>query len=104
MSALVSIEEKGVTRYYIFAKGSPERIFQNSNMKFKGFEDFIRKISLEEGYRTIGYSFKEINSQNLEAAKRYTREQHLQDTCMLGIVCFINSLKSDARCTVSHLT
>jgi hypothetical protein len=46
MSVLVSVEERGVTRYFIFAKGSPEKIEQNSVTKYNGFYDYIRKISL----------------------------------------------------------
>jgi magnesium-transporting ATPase (P-type) len=47
------------SRYFVVGKGSPEMIHLYSQTKVKGFDSFIKKLSLE-GFRSIAFGCREI--------------------------------------------
>ncbi len=48
------------SRHFVVGKGSPEMIHNYSQIKVKGFDSFIKKLSLE-GFRSIAFGCREIN-------------------------------------------
>ena len=98
----VLIRETQSDRHYIYIKGSPEMIHHYSTLKFDDFEEFIKKLSFS-GYRSIGFGFKEITEDEVERYRNAEREDFLKGTTILGVVTFINQLKSDAIQTINAL-
>ena len=51
-------------KYYIFSKGAPEIIHNNSTIKYNYFEKLLQNVSYG-GFRTIGYGYKEIGKNEI---------------------------------------
>lgn len=100
MSVLVRDPQGG--RHTVFAKGSPEMIHNYSLLKLKGFEDFVKKLSFG-GFRSIGFSCKEVSEAEAQRLMAAGREDFLRETEMLGVVTFVNKLKEDAASTIAAL-
>lgn len=56
-SMSVLIRDVQADRYYVFAKGAPEKMHNYSTKKYNYFKSLISKLSYE-GLRTIGFSYK----------------------------------------------
>jgi cation-transporting P-type ATPase 13A2 len=89
-------------KYFVFAKGSPEMIHSHSRLQHQGFHDFVKKLSLE-GYRSIGFSFREVPEGKVQQLLAADRAEFLQHTAILGLVTFVNLIKPDARKTIEAL-
>ena len=59
-SMSVLVHDTKDDKYYIFCKGAPEIIHNNSTFKYAYFEDLLQNVSYG-GFRTIGYGYKEIS-------------------------------------------
>ena len=53
----VLVHDKSDDKYYIFSKGAPEVIHNNSTSKYAYFDDLLQNVSYG-GFRTIGYGYK----------------------------------------------
>jgi len=56
-----------------------------------------------EGFRSIAFSYREVSESELPKLMLADRSQFLQGTKILGIVAFVNKLKSDAVETVQTI-
>ena len=73
-----------------------------STQKYSYFEELIRKESCS-GFRTIGYSYREIPNDELPSCLQQTREECLNNLKLIGLLVFENKLKEDAVATIEHL-
>ena len=55
MSVMYRVKEH--QRHFIAVKGSPEKIHNYAKVKHKGFDDFVKSLSLG-GYRSIAFGFR----------------------------------------------
>lgn len=60
----VLVHDVQTSKYYVFAKGAPEKMHNYSTKKFNYFSKLVSILSYE-GLRTIAFSFKEINKTKL---------------------------------------
>lgn len=90
------------SKYFVFAKGAPEIIHRHSTSKFAYFDRLLQTESYS-GFRTIGYGYKEVEPRRLGEHLRASREEHLSQIRMLGLIAFENKLKHDARETIHRL-
>jgi magnesium-transporting ATPase (P-type) len=95
----VLIRESQTGKCFVFVKGNPEMIHKYSSTKFAGFGEFIKKMSFS-GYRSIGFGYKEVRAEEIDAMLNGTREEFLRNTELLGVVTFVNQLKDDAVSTI----
>lgn len=102
LSMSVLVRDAQSDKHYVYVKGSPEMIHRYSTLKFDDFEEFVKKLSFS-GYRSIGFGFKEVRSEEIQEYMNSEREHFLRDTTILGVVTFINQLKHDAVQTISTL-
>ena len=59
-SMSVLIRDTEDSKYYIFVKGAPEKIFKNSINKVPKYNSIVTSLSLS-GFRTIGFGYKMVN-------------------------------------------
>lgn len=90
-------------QYFVFAKGSPEVIHENSKLKYVAFNQFIKTLSLE-GYRSIAFGYQAVPESQVSKVMSLDRADFLEGISILGVVTFVNVLKEDAKETIQTLT
>ena len=101
-SMSVLVRETVTGNCFIYAKGSPELIHRYSPSKQESFEGFVKTLSLE-GYRSIGYGYRQVGEGEVEEVLVLDREEYLRGIEMLGLATFANRLKDDAASTLRGL-
>jgi Mg2+-importing ATPase len=89
-SVLVEFEEKK----FLISRGAPEKILEISRIKEKEEILKITKEKGKEGKRVLAIAFKEFNENSFSE----TDEKDLE---FLGILCFLDPLKKDAKKTLN---
>ena len=75
----------------------------NSQLKNRRFDSLVKELSLE-GYRSIAFGYREVKKQEVEDILKSNRELFLRNITILGIVSFVNELKSDSCQTIELLS
>lgn len=91
-------------RYYWFAKGSPEAVYDMCSIKSlpEKYFDKQHKYS-QHGFRIIALCYKDIDCNNDEAAKLLTRKDEASNFTFLGFIIFANRLKAITKGTIDQL-
>lgn len=92
----VLARDKSDGKVYSLVKGAPEKIEGNSIVRVKGLEEKVVSLSLG-GYRTIGFGYKIIPSNEVDQYMVCSREQFSSNITPLGLVAFENKLKHDTK-------
>ena len=100
MSVLVFDDES--SKYFIFAKGAPEIIHNNSTVKFDYFDKEMQNVTYG-GFRAIAYGYKQIPQSQVTKYLSESRDSYLKDITLLGFIMFENKLKPDALKTTEML-
>ena len=102
-SMSVLLRDAQSKKYFVLAKGSPEMVHDFSLRKVQGFDDFVKRLSFG-GFRSIGFSVREVDETETERLLSADRSEFLKSTEIVGVVTFVNRLKEDAVRTIATLT
>ena len=85
MSVLVKDPADG--KYYVFIKGAPELIYNNSTNKPKNLIEVVESLSLS-GFRTIAAGYKQINAEFVQSYLTADRSVYEKEIKLLGLLAF----------------
>ena len=77
-------------------------IHNYSTLKHANYDKFIKKLSLE-GFRSIAFGYREVQEQEISSLFKLDRADYLKNTKIVGVVTFVNLIKTDARQTIDTL-
>ncbi|CAD8108269.1 unnamed protein product [Paramecium primaurelia] len=88
--SMMSVIVTDGSKYYLYAKGSPESI---NSISIKKRDDLIEEFNLNaiKGYRVLGLAYKELQQNQIDQQ----REQLEQQLNFVGLLVMENPLKSD---------
>ncbi|EAS00952.1 cation-transporting ATPase, putative (macronuclear) [Tetrahymena thermophila SB210] len=82
-------------KHYFFIKGSPEKIQSLSHVQSS--EKAQLSTLINEGYRILGFGYKEIPQSEIDAFLDLSREQQEANVQSLGFLIYKNNLKPDTQ-------
>ncbi|CAK65184.1 unnamed protein product (macronuclear) [Paramecium tetraurelia] len=96
--SMMSVIVTDGSKYYLYAKGSPESI---NSISIKKRDDLIEEFNLNaiKGYRVLGLAYKELQSNQIDQQ----REQLESQLNFVGLLVMENPLKSDTNEIITTL-
>ena len=88
----VLVKDPADEKFYVFVKGAPERIYQNSTNKPTNMIETVESLSLS-GFRTIAVGYKIISAEFVQSYMKAERTLYEKEIKVLGLVAFENKVK-----------
>ncbi|CAD8208856.1 unnamed protein product [Paramecium octaurelia] len=100
----MSVIVKDKDDYYVFVKGSPEKMAELSNQSTIPV-DFKKNLNLltMKGLRILGFGYRKITQEESERLMNGSRQECEQDIQFLGLLAMENKLKHDTSQVINLL-